>query len=203
MKYILKNTLFITVFMFTCSVLSLVVTLIPTTWVKLVLSIVSLIFCFLEVILFTEKLGSEGQRVKNANVQALKATLETGRKINIVKQGEYKWYYGALIGLLMCSVAILLLVIQAIVTACGGETMVLAHIVKIMYAVFACPQNSINNQISTYYILCYIPFFIGASSLGYYIGKRKVDLEQQKIQEIADKIHGVSNDDDEEVEEDK
>ena len=136
------------------------------------------------------KCGQDAQKQKNSNKNALKAMLETGKEVKINKIGEYKWYNGLVIGLISCSVFVLLILIQLIITLSGSDSFALGGVVKIVFAVFTAPQNAIDKAISLYYSLIYVVATVGIVCLGYYIGKKKVDYEQAHIQRLHNRIHG-------------
>ena len=195
LKYYFKNALFMFVFLLTCSILSLVVTLIDNTTVKFLLSLVSVAFFFLEMFAYCDYLGRDAERLKNSNAQALKAMLATGREIKIQTYGEFAWYKALIIASITCCIPVIFSLIQLIVTACGSNNIALLNIIKVMFAVFYAPQNSFSTDISVYYTLLYIPFAIGFAELGYFVGKSKIDAEQKQIQQIKNKINGISEDD--------
>ncbi len=178
-----------------CTLLSLAVTLIFGSGVAtLILTIVSALFFFVGAFALGDKYGRESARKRYSNMSALKNALQNGTEITVDTVGEYRWYKGFLIGLYSCSLMLLMVVIQLMITVCGGTTTALIDAVKVTFVVFTAPQNAMSTSVSAYYSLLYVVATAVATGLGYMAGKYKVDVERRTVAAIDKEIYGDRQD---------
>ncbi len=197
MKYYLKKAIIGLVYLIFSAVTAYGVLFIPgLTWLKVILLVLNLG-------LYSYVLGStafqDGQaayKIRMANDLNRKQIVLTGEDIPLDTQKEYKAYKGFIIGLVICIPLIVLLIIHAIVSTNNpsnqdyGTTASFIYLMAFAFAGVGVKVDSLFAVVSPYWSLLAIPVIVLVQGIMFYLGGRKIELQQEMIREKHRMIHG-------------
>ena len=197
MKFYLKKAIIGLAYLLFSAVTAYAILFIPDlVGLKIALLVLNLsLYCYvLAVTAFQD--GQTAYKVRLANDLNRKQIILTGDDIPLDKQNEYKHYKGFVIGLIICIPVIVLIGIHAILMATNSSNqdfgLVASYIYMMVYA-FAglhVKVENLFNVVSPYWNLLAIPVIILVQGVFFYLGGRKIELQQEMIREKHRMIHG-------------
>ena len=166
---------------------------------KVILLIVSLgFYAFIMGAVFFKD-GQTAYKVRRANDLSREQIIKTGQDIPLKLNEEYKPWKGYLIGAINCVPLIILLIIHLLLTAGSDPTAAttnntagaIAGLAYIVVFGFATVKSTVVLTSLSYYIsLAIIPFFVCVPGVSYYMGGRKMEIQQELIKEKHRLIYG-------------
>lgn len=197
MKFYLKKAIVGLAYLLFSAVTAYAILFIPDlVGLKIALLVLNLsLYCYvLAVTAFQD--GQAAYKVRLANDLNRKQIILTGDDIPLDTQKEYKHYKGFVIGLIICIPVIVLIGIHAILMATNSSNqdfgLVASYIYMMVYA-FAglhVKVENLFNVVSPYWNLLAIPVIILVQGVFFYLGGRKIELQQEMIREKHRMIHG-------------
>lgn len=195
MKYYLKSAIMPFIYLFFMMIIALgILAIKDLLWLKIILLVLNVGLYGLITSIFAFKTGQEGIKVRNYNDLERKQIIATGEPRKLKLHEEYKWYKGIIIGLIVCAPLVLCLIIHTIVHLCGGGNVfgTIGSIIYLMAHGFV--SLFVNGDMVTwstfYYSLIAIPIIVIPIAVSYYLGGRKIEIQQRKIRENQQKIYG-------------
>lgn len=196
MKYIIKLTVFPFVYLILMATVSIGVYALEGAgpFIKTLAAVVCflLYFFLMGVIMYQE--GGKALKVRNANDVERKRIIRTGEDRPLKLDTEYKARNGFLVGLTVCVPMILLLLIHTLLISIsgleatwGGRT---AGIIYLFFFVFFSIGTPTITAFTYYYLLLLIPIMMLGCGIPYVLGAKKVELQEERIEEIHKSIHG-------------
>lgn len=140
--------------------------------------------------------GQAAYKVRMANDLNRKQIVLTGEDIPLDTKKEYKAYKGFIIGLIICAPLIILLTIHIIVTSSNplnqdfGTTACFLYMMAYAFAGVNVSATKFFAVVSPYWTLLAIPLIVLVQGILYYLGGRKIELQQEMIRERQKIIHG-------------
>lgn len=164
--------------------------------VQFILAILDLALYATAIILIFYKEGQNAWKFRQQNDFDRKTIIETGKDIPIKTAPEYKPWKGFLFGIISTVPLMILLFIHVFVGK-NGEG--LAAITTILHYVFwlpiyslkCCFNPSFSPAYGDYFLLLYSVVLMAIlTAIGYYLGARKLQRAQDKIEERKKEIAG-------------
>ena len=198
MKYYLKKSLFLIVYLlFTATIAASILSIEGLAVLKLILLIANLaLFLYISCgITFQD--GQKAYKVLVSNDKLRERIVETGEEITLNTKEEYHVKKGFIIGALACVPMVLLLIVHAIVTNSNPENIVFGQAAGVLYMnvygffnVDFLNVQSVVLYASFYWALLAIPLLIVAQGVSYYLGARKIMFQQEQIKNTHQRIYG-------------
>ncbi len=197
MKFYLKKAIIGFVYLIFSAMTSYGILFIPgLAWLKIILLVLNLgLYSYiLSSTAFQD--GQAAYKVRMANDLNRKQIILTGEDIPIDTQKEFKPYKGFIIGLVICIPLIVLLIIHAIVSANNpsnqdfGVTASFLYLVVYAFAGVGHSVDTVFTAVSPYWSLLAIPLMVLVQGVAFYLGGRKIELQQEMIREKHRMIHG-------------
>lgn len=191
--YYFKESIFIFFYEFMMSTIAFAIFTIETTWVKVSLSLLCIVFFLFIVFIYFGQEGQKALKKLHENDLKRKRIVETSEYIEIEQQKEYKVWKGFVIGLLVFIPMFIFLFIYAIILICGGTSTLISGISSIIYMLFSAPIMAF---VSTFQgTICFSVLYGAiltsiASGVGYILGAKKIKLQYEKIAEKQRYLHG-------------
>lgn len=166
---------------------------------KVILLVLSLGFFGFIIGAMAYKDGQMDYKIRIRNDLSREQIIKTGQDIPLKLNEEYKPWKGFLIGGVNCIPLIVLILIHVILTAGKDPTLAsnpntAGAISALLYMVvfgFVQVKSTVVLTSLTYYVsLAIIPFFTLIPGICYYLGGRKIELQQQQIKEKHKMIYG-------------
>ena len=168
-------------------------------WLKVILSIGNLGLYSVVTGAFAFKEGEQALKVRVANDIERKQIIRTGEDRPLKLHEEYKCWKGFLIGAISCAPIVVLMLLHTILIlinpALNGSG-VAASMIYLAGFAFMMLNKSVNPSIlSVESVRCYFNFVTivivsVAYGIGYVLGARKIQLQQDAIKEKHREIHG-------------
>jgi hypothetical protein len=168
-------------------------------WLKVLLSILNLGLYSVVTGAFAFKEGEQALKVRVANDIERKQIIRTGEDRPLKLHEEYKWWKGFLIGAISCSPIVVLMLVHTILIlinpALNGSGIAASMIYLTGFA-FMMLNKSVNptilsvNSARCYFNFVTIVIVSVAYGIGYNLGARKIQLQQDAIKEKHREIHG-------------
>ncbi|MBQ9756712.1 MAG: hypothetical protein IJV99_03845 [Clostridia bacterium] len=163
-------------------------------WLRLLLSILAFGLYALVVGAISYKEGQEAMKVRNANDLERMIIVRTGENRPLQTVKEFKAWKGFMVGLVTCIPAIVILIVHTILIignpANIGAGVLAGYIYMVFFMIFRC-NTAVAVTAGTYYlILLAIPVFACLTGIPYYLGGRKIELQQERIKEKHRQIYG-------------
>lgn len=159
---------------------------------KIVLSIANLLLYFIILGGASFKDGEQALKIRNVNDIKRQEIIRTGEDIKLKIHEEYAPWKGFFAGFIACIPLLLCLLIHSILLLSGSTVETFGQAAGIIYNGFFVLVR-IFTEITpyTYYwaLLC-MPIIIGLSGIPYILGARKVELQQERIKQTHNIIHG-------------
>ncbi len=192
MKFYLKKAIIGLVYLLFSAVTAYAVLLIPNlVGLKVVLlGLNLLLYCYiLSATAFQD--GQTSYKVRMANDLNRKQIVLTGEDIPLDTQKEYKAYKGIIIGLVVCLPLVVLLLLHTIFQNQGfGRTAGFCYMSFYAFAGVNVKIDKLFSLISPYWALLAIPVIVLVQGLFFYLGGRKIELQQEMIKEKHRMLHG-------------
>lgn len=164
---------------------------------KVILLLVSLGFYAFILGAVFYKDGQTAYKVRIANDLSREQIIKTGKDIPLKLNEEYKPWKGFLIGAINCIPLVIFMLIHVILTAgkdpvtatntCGA----IAALIYIAFFAFMQVNSTVALTAATYYfVFIAVPIFIAIPGVCYYLGGRRIELQQQQIKEKHRMIYG-------------
>ena len=163
-------------------------------WLKAVLLALNLALYLFIVGAASFKDGETALKIRVANDLERWNIIRTGEDRPLKIKEEFKIWKGFVPGLITCVPLVILVLVHAIIHLAGGESMAAAGISNILYMTFSgfAHVNS-KAEVANWAIylnlvaLVVIPLTTG---FAYYLGGRKIELQQEMIEEKKRQIYG-------------
>ena len=165
-------------------------------WLKIILLILNLGLYSYVLAQTAFQDGQTAYKVRLTNDLNRKQIVLTGEDIPIDTKKEFKTYKGFMIGFVICVPLIILLVIHAIVTSSNPSNQSFAEtasFIYLMFYAFAGVNVKVENvfaMVSPYWALLAVPVIVFIQGFFFYLGGRKIELQQEMIKEKHKMIHG-------------
>ena len=140
--------------------------------------------------------GQSAYKIRMANDLNRKQIVLTGEDIPLDTQKEYKAYKGYIIGVVICLPLIVLLIIHSILmktNPLNQDYGVAASVLYLSFYAFAGVNVKVGDLfavVSPYWALVSIPVIILVQGFSFYLGGRKIELQQEMIRQRHKMIHG-------------
>jgi len=191
-NYYLKNAAIFYVYLILTMITAFAIVAIPENllWLKIILSILNMgLFGFIMFVM-SMKNGEEAYKLKHTNDIKRRVIMETGDYYDFNTAKEYGKLKGFYIGLYAIAPLILMLFAELILVICRVESGVVSLIVGFTYGTFFFPLRMIDKNISVFWSLYGAAVIVAISSLGYYLGARKIIRQTEKIKRTNEQIYG-------------
>ena len=198
MKYYLKKSIIGLVYLIFSAITAYGVMFIPTdlSWLRILLLVLNLGLYTYVLAQTAFQDGQAAYKIRMANDLNRKQIVLTGEDIPINVKAEYKAYKGVIIGLVICLPLIVLIILHAIITATNPQNLDYGTASSFLYLTFfAFAGVGVNVEklftiVSPYWSLVAIPVIIAVEGLFFYLGGRKIELQQEMIREKHKMFHG-------------
>ena len=194
MLYYVKRAFFPFLYLFFMFIIGLgIMSISGLTWLKYILAVLNAGIYFLVAGAAAYKDGQDALKVRVANDTMRREIIRTGEDKPLKLHEEYKWYKGGLIALTACIPMFALLLVQGIFNVAGVENATCGLIATFIYYVefifFRIAELSISNW--GYFLLLLFPaVFVPIDGVCYYLGAKKLERQQQMIQDGIKKAYG-------------
>ena len=210
MKYYISHALLACLYLFFTAITAFAILLIQDLiWLKVILLLLNLGLYVFIVATVAKKDGEDALKVRLANDLERKVIIQTGEDIQL-KKGEFAWWKGFAIGGVVCVPLVVLLIIHAILTSIDptktGAGAIAGFLYMMVFAFFRMDvvmSDTVNTTMSDavqtnipiqpeffYWTLLAIPVIVLSIGVAYYLGGRKIELQQQKIKEKQRMLSG-------------
>lgn len=167
-------------------------------WLKVVLMVLNVGLYLFIVGAASFKDGETALKVRMANDLERWNIIRTGEDRPLKLKEEFKLWKGFMPGLITCVPLVVLILVHLLINIGGGNHMQAAGIANLLYMTFSgfAHVNSAANVASWAVYLNLIALIIipGTTGLTYYLGGRKIELQQQMIEEKKRQIYGDNYD---------
>lgn len=203
MKYYLSHALLGLLYLFFSAITAFAILMIEgLIWLKVILLVLNLGLYVFIVATVAKKDGEDALKVRIANDLERKVIIQTGEDIQL-KKGEFAWWKGFVIGGVVCVPLVVLLIIHAILTSIDptktGAGAIAGFLYMMVFAFFRMDvvmgenvSTTVGSAVQTnmpleagffYWSLLAIPVIVLTIGIAYYLGGKKIELQQQKIKE--------------------
>ena len=203
MKYYLSHALLGLLYLFFSAITAFAILMIEgLIWLKVILLVLNLGLYVFIVATVAKKDGEDALKVRIANDLERKVIIQTGEDIQL-KKGEFAWWKGFAIGGVVCVPLVVLLIIHAILTSIDptktGAGAIAGFLYMMVFAFFRMDvvmgenvSTTVGSAVQTnmpldpsffYWTLLAIPVIVLTIGIAYYLGGKKIELQQQKIKE--------------------
>ena len=186
---LLKESIVLFVYMLILGVLSAFCLSINSEFTKVFLFVVIILFFVLMCILLTKSFGEkEYKNLVTGNIRRNKANAEDIKKY-CKPETEYRFYKGLLLGVIISSITYILLIARLFV----ADTSSIDGIIRLVNIIYSSPLSLFGVDTSVYYLILFTLINIASCGFGYYIGAKKIMLQQDKLQKTHEEIYGKGN----------
>ncbi len=197
MGYYLKKAIIGFVYLIFSAVTAYAILFIPDlAWLKIVLLILNLGLYSYVLASTAFQDGQSAYKVRMTNDLNRRQIIITGEDLPLDTKKEYKSYKGFIIGAVICIPLVVLLVIHAIVVKSNptnkdfGITAGFMYLIVYAFAGVGVKVDNFFAVVSPYWALFAIPVIVLVQGVFYYLGGRKIELQQQMIKEKHKMLHG-------------
>lgn len=205
MKYYLSHSLLGILYLFFSAITAFAILMIQDLiWLKVILLVLNLALYIFIVATVAKKDGEDALKVRIANDLERRVIIQTGADIPL-KKGEFKWWKGFVIGGVVCAPLIILMLIHTVLIIIDptktGAGAIAGFLYMMVFAFFRLDVvmsenvsttvgSAVQTNMSTsleagffYWSLIAIPVIVLTIGIAYYLGGKKIELQQQKIKE--------------------
>ena len=203
MKYYLSHSLIGLLYLFFTAITAFAILMIQDLiWLKVILLVLNLALYVFIVATVAKKDGEEALKVRIANDLERRIIIQTGDDIKL-KKGEFAWWKGFVIGGVVCAPLIILMLIHTVLIIIDptktGAGAIAGFLYMMVFAFFRMDvvmtqdvSTTVGSAVQTnmplapeffYWTLLAIPVIVLAIGIAYYLGGKKIELQQQKIKE--------------------
>lgn len=201
MKYYIGRSIFALVYLFFSAIIAFsIICIKDLLWLKVILLILNVALFVYIVGAVSLKDGEEALKVRIANDLERAIIVRTGED-RPLKKNEFKPYKGFLIGFTVCIPLLVLLIVHTMFILINPQDpnitagAIASFLYMFVFAFFridvvtaqvaegAAEAVSVLAPTFFYWSLLAIPVIVLAMGLGYYLGGRKIEMQQQRIKE--------------------
>ncbi len=202
MKYLLKLTIIPFIYLVFMLVICLSVLMIPENllWLRYVAAAGAFI---LFAVIIAGVFYGEGQtalKVRLANDMERRQIVLTGEDRPLKVKEEYATWKGFVAGALVCVPLVILLAVHTVLILTVGETArgagAAAGTLYLIVFIFFSAGGSTVSVYAYYYTLIAIPVFMTLTGVPYMLGAKKIQRQQDELEEKHNAIYGERADDD-------
>ena len=196
MKYYLKKMFIMTVYLVSSGIIGASIFLIEgASWLKLILLILNFgLFLFIYCsIAFKD--GEKALRVRYSNDKLRELIVQTGDDYKLDLDGEYTARKGFITGACACVPLIVLMLLSLV--AKGATHNIIVQAIQLFYLVFYGFFNldfanvyKVVLYAPIYWALIAIPFLIILQGVFFCLGKRRAELQQERIKNTHRRLYG-------------
>lgn len=201
MKFYLKQGIIPFVYIIFVSVISMAILAIgdDLVWLKAVLCTCNIALYSAVAVGTSFKEGQTALKVRVANDLERQQIIKTGEYRPLKKHEEYKWWKGFLIGGIACLPLLILLLLHTILIiinpALNGCGVVASFIYMAFFAFIMLKVGKADNTVPIeptkfYFGLIALPIVMLACGIGYNLGARKIQQQQNAIKQKHREIYG-------------
>ncbi len=198
MKYFgffLKQALMPLIYLFFMAVTAVGILIIKDLiWLKVILLGLNLFLYLFIVASAAYHDGQKALKVRIANDMERRQIILTGEDRPLKIREEFKVWKGFVIGGFACLPLIILLIIHTVLISAFGSVYngagVLAGFLCMVVFAFFRLNGTIASATFYYWSLVYIPIIVLTQGIAYYLGGKKIELQQEKIKEKHREIYG-------------
>ena len=197
MWYFLKQSILSFFYLITLSITAACICIIQNEnllWLKIILGILNLSTFIGLVAMASFKDGEASMKVRNANDVERKIIVKTGEYRPLKLAEEYKPWKGFVFGFITCLPLIGLTIAHAIITSINPAQVIAGNLSAWIYMLVYC-FNGFNLDMTlsaaTYYFpLIALPIIVLSTGIPYYLGGRRIEKAQRKLEEKRKEIYG-------------
>lgn len=182
---IFKEGFVIFVYIIIMGVIAIIAAVIKSLALRAAAYIATVLFFIFFVVIFAKNSGEK--QYKNLLTGNIRRSKGVGEEIDkyCKPYEEYRVYKGFLIGTSVFLPMYLLILLNLIIKS-GGIQIAL----KLIYAISYMPLIIFKENISIYFMVLLSVLYIAAAGFGYFLGAKKIMLQQEKLQKTHDLIYG-------------
>lgn len=184
---LLKECLLLFFYMIIMDTLTAAVLMIDSFYLKLFLMILILAFYLFMIIIFTKSFGEKQYKAKILGDLRRSKNNQEDIDRYCKPETEYNKFNGLFQGLVFTSILYLMLLIKIIFI---GYNSVYDGVIKIIYFIYSGIISLFTDKFSVYYLLLFTLLQIGACVFGYFMGAKKIMLQQEKLEKTHEEIYG-------------
>ena len=182
---LLKESLIIFIYMLMMGIMSFLILMINSTFVKVALLILVILFYLFMCVLLTKSTGEiHFKALVTGNIRRQQENSEDINKYCKTEK-EYRFYKGFLIGIIISSLTYILLIIRLFISSNNIDVCL-----KILNLLYWSLLSVFDNTASIFYLALFTLLNVASCGFGYYLGAKKIMLQQEKLQNIHDEIYG-------------
>ena len=186
---LLKESIIIIVYTVLESLISLMILMINSLAAKVFLLILNVAFFAFMCIIFSKSLGEKQYKAKmTADIRRSKGNIVDIKKY-CKPENEYRFINGLLLGMLASIFLYILLIIRFLIKSKTG----IDAVIKLLYFIYGAFLTLTDKSLSVYYLLLFSLITVGVCAFGYYLGAKKIMLQQDKLQKTHEEIYGKGN----------
>ena len=198
MGYYIKKALFLMLYLLFTAVIAASILSIKGHGIFRLLLLLANLALFLYISFgITSQDGQKAYKVLLANDKEREYIIKTGEDRPLNLKGEYHIKNGFIIGALMCVPLVVLLIIHAIITNVDPANIGFGNMAGFLYMlVYAFFNIDFAGNIETvlyasyYWSLMAIPVIVVSQGLAYYLGAKKIRMQQEQIRKKHESIYG-------------
>ena len=202
MKTYIKQAIIPFIYLLFMAIIALAITSIEDKllWLKIALGILNLALYFTVVCGACYKEGQQALKIRVANDLEREQIIITGEDRPLKLHEEYKWWKGFFIGGLACAPMLVLLIIHTVLIlinpALNGCGVASAFIYMAFFMFFMLGGSGSAENVtpmspaSFYGCLIALPILMVACGVAYYLGAKKIQLQQEAIKAKHREIYG-------------
>jgi len=166
-------------------IMSFLILMINSTFVKVALLILVILFYLFMCVLLTKSTGEiHFKALVTGNIRRQQENSEDINKYCKTEK-EYRFYKGFLIGIIISSLTYILLIIRLFISSNNIDVCL-----KILNLLYWSLLSVFDNTASIFYLALFTLLNVASCGFGYYLGAKKIMLQQEKLQNIHDEIYG-------------
>ena len=163
-------------------------------WLRLLLSVLAFGLYAVVVGAISYKEGQEAMKIRYANDIERRVIIRTGENRPLERVKEYQTWKGFTVGLVVCIPLVIMLIVHTILILVNpvnvGAGVLSGYVYMVWFMIFRC-DLSVAVTAGTYYlVLTAIPAFACVTGIPYYLGGRKIEIQQERILEKQRQIYG-------------
>ncbi len=190
--YYLKKSIFLIFYTLIFSVMQLGIISISITSLKIILTILALLFYLFLTSSFFFYEGKTAYKVRHENDNKRRIIIKTGEYVKLEKKAEYSFYKGFLIVFIAFAPLIVLEILNVIAINVNEKISIFSSIIKIMDMLFYSPIFEALGETSPYYILITlyaVPLMMLIVEVSYVLGAKANMRKYDAIDEMRKEIH--------------
>jgi hypothetical protein len=186
---LLKESVILFIYMLLMGIISALIISINSIVGQIALFVVVILFFAFMCILLCKSLGeTQYKNLVTGNIRRKKGNVDDVTKY-CKPESEYRLYKGFLLGIIISSLTYILLIIRLFV----GKSTNFDAAIRIVNLMYASLLSIFGTTTSVYYLALFTIINIAACGFGYYLGAKKIMLQQEKLQKTHEEIYGKGN----------